>query len=60
MIFDVKIESFWRKACLVAGDHMTDAPAAITCASVVSRESVMLALILTALNALEVKYGDVK
>ena len=37
---------------------MADAPAAITYASVVSRESVRLALVLAALNALEVKYGD--
>jgi len=38
---------------------MTDAPAAITYASVVSRESVRLALMIAALNALEVKCGDV-
>ena len=38
---------------------MTDTPAAITYASVVSRESVRLALMLAALNALEVKCGDV-
>ena len=59
MIFDVKMENFRRKARLVAGGHMTDAPAAITYASVVSRESVRLALMLAALNALEVKCGDV-
>ena len=59
MIFDVKMEDFRRKARLVAGGHMTDTPAAITYASVVSRESVRLALMLAALNALEVKCGDV-
>ena len=59
MIFDIKMEDFRRKARLVAGGHMTDTPAAITYASVVSRESVRLALMLAALNALEVKCGDV-
>ena len=55
MIFDVKMEDFRRKSRLVAGGHMTDTPAAITYASVVSRESVRLALMIAALNALEVK-----
>ena len=59
MIFNVKMEDFRRKARLVAGGHMTDTPAAITYASVVSRESVRLVLMLAALNALEVKCGDV-
>ena len=59
MIFDVKMEDFRRKARLVDGGHMTDTPAAITYASVVSHESVRLALMLAALNALEVKCGDV-
>ena len=52
MIFDVKMEDFRRKARLVAGGHMADTPAAITYASVVSRESVRLALMLAALIAL--------
>ncbi|KAL7525384.1 hypothetical protein ACHAXR_000985, partial [Thalassiosira sp. AJA248-18] len=38
MIFDVKMEDFRRKARFVAGGHMTKAPAAMTYASVVSRE----------------------
>ena len=59
MIFDVKMEDFRRKARLVAGGHMTEAPAAITYASVVSRETVRIALTLAALNDLEVKVGDV-
>ena len=59
MIFDVKMEDFRCKSRLVAGGHMTDTPAAITYASVVSRESVMLALMIAALNSLEVKFGDV-
>ena len=39
---------------------MTTAPAAITYASVVSRETVRIALTLAALNDLEVKVGDVE
>ena len=46
------MEDFRRKARLVAGGHMTDTPAAITYASVVSRESVRLALHATALHAI--------
>lgn len=59
MIFDVKMEDFRRKARLVAGGHVTKAPASITYASVVSRETVRLALMIAALNDLEVKAGDV-
>jgi hypothetical protein len=59
MIFDVKMEDFRRKARLVAGGHRTEAPATITYASVVSRETVRLALTIAALNNLEVKVGDV-
>ena len=59
MIFDIKMEDFRRKARFVAGGHMTKAPAAMTYASVVSRETVRIALMLAALNDLEVKCGDV-
>ena len=59
MIFDVKMEDFRRKARLVAGGHKTKAPPTITYASVVSHESVCLALTMAALNDLEVKVGDV-
>jgi hypothetical protein len=57
MIFDVK----WKtcKARLVAGGHRTKAPATITYASVVSRETVCIALLMAALDDLEVKVGDV-
>jgi hypothetical protein len=43
----------------VAGGHLSKAPATITCASVVSRETVRLALTFASLNDLEVKVGDV-
>jgi hypothetical protein len=59
MIFDVKMEDFRQKARLVDGGHLTKAPATITYASVVSRETVHLALTFASLNDLEVKVGNV-
>jgi hypothetical protein len=59
MIFDVKMEDFRRKAQLIAGGHRTKAPATITYASVVSRETVCIALLMAALNDLEFKVGAV-
>jgi hypothetical protein len=59
MIFDVKMEDFRQKARLVAGGHRTEGPTTITYASVVSRETVCIALLTVALNDLEVKVGDV-
>jgi hypothetical protein len=49
-----------RKARMVAGGHMTDNPAVLTYASVVSRESVRIALTIAALNDLEVKASDIQ
>jgi hypothetical protein len=60
MIFEVKMEYFHRKAQFVAGGHTTDTPHVITYASVVSRESTRIALILAALNDLEVTMGDIE
>ena len=40
LIFDIKQDDLSCKACLVAGGHTTEAPATITYASVVSRETV--------------------
>ena len=59
MVFDVKMKDFRRKARLVAGGHMTKAPPTITYASVVSRETVRLALTIAALKDLDVRVGDV-
>jgi hypothetical protein len=59
MIFDIKIEDFRRKARMVAGGHMTGAPTTMTYASVVSRETVRIALTIAALNDLEVKAADI-
>lgn len=58
MIFDVKMD-FTRKARLVAGGHMTDAPTSVTYSSVVSRDSVRIAFMLAALNGLEVTACDI-
>ena len=61
MIFDVKIgENFCRKARLVVGGHTTDAPATLTYSSVVSRDSVRIALTIAALNGLEVMACDIQ
>ncbi len=61
MIFDMKMEDFQQKARLVAGGHLTQAPLTITYASVVSCETVRLALTFASLNLndLKVKVGDV-
>jgi len=59
MIFDVKMEDFHRKAGLVAGGHRTKAPVTIIYASAVSCETVRIALLMAALNDLDVKVGDV-
>jgi hypothetical protein len=59
MVFGVKMEDFRRKARLVAGGHMTKAPATLTYASVVSRETVRLALTVAALNDIDVWASDV-
>jgi hypothetical protein len=60
MVYDIKMEDFRRKARFVAGGHMTKTPATNTYASVVSRESVRVALTLAALNDLEVKTADIE
>ena len=61
MILDVKIgENFHRKARLGAGGHTTDAPATLTYSSVVSRDSVRIALTIVVLNGLEVMACDIQ
>ena len=61
MIFDVKIgENFRRKSWLVAGGHTTETPATLTYSSVVSRDSVRIALTMAALNGLTVMACDIQ
>jgi hypothetical protein len=59
MIFDVKMEDFRQKARLGDGSHWTKAPATITYASMVSPETMRLALTIAPMNDLEVKVGYV-
>ena len=55
MIFDIKLgENYRRKAQMVAGGHKTETAAMLTYSSVVSRDSVLIALLAAALNDLEI------
>jgi Reverse transcriptase (RNA-dependent DNA polymerase) len=58
MIFDIKMD-FTRKARFVAGGHTTDPPTSLTYSSVVSRESVRIALLVAALHDVDVCAADV-
>ena len=59
MIFDMKFgENFQCKVRLVAGGHMTNTPNTLTYSSVVSRDSVRIALTILALNELSVMACD--
>jgi hypothetical protein len=61
MIFDIKSgENFRRKARYVAGGHMTEPPASITYSSVVSRDIVRIALLIAALDSLDVVTADIQ
>ena len=46
MVFDIKMEDFQRKACLVTGCHTAHALDTITYSSVVTRENMCIALIM--------------
>ena len=59
MVFNINMEDFRQKARLVAGGHMTEAPATIRYISVVSRETIRMALMIATLNNLEVKLGNI-
>ena len=59
MIFDIKLgENFRRKYRLVGGRHKTATPALIIYSSVVSRDSVRIALTIEALNELDILECD--
>ena len=61
MIFDIKLsKGFHRKARLVARGHLVETPAYMTYASVISRETVKIALTLAELNDLEIKTSDIQ
>ena len=52
MVFDIKMEDFSQKARLVAEGHITKAP--MSYARIASRERVRIALMIAALDDLEV------
>eukprot|EP00934_Nitzschia_sp_Nitz4_P008349 Nitzschia sp. Nitz4//scaffold712_size1567//12//1007//NITZ4_009323-RA/size1567-processed-gene-0.1-mRNA-1//-1//CDS//3329557200//8339//frame0 len=61
IIFDIKLgENFRRKARLVAGGHTTDTPSSLTYSSVVTRESVRIALTIAALNDVDILACDIQ
>ena len=53
------MENFRHDSRLVAVGHTTKAPANITYASIVSRETVRIALMIATLNDLEVNSGNI-
>ena len=59
MVFNVKMEDLWHKASMVAGGYMTYVPPTITYASVVSHDTVRIALTMAALNYMSVKTYDI-
>ena len=60
-MFDIKMgDNFRRKARLVANGNETETPASLTYSSVVSRDSVRIALLMASLNELEVLACDIQ
>ena len=59
MVFDIKMENFHRKAPLNVGGHVTHTLDVTTYLTVVTRETVHIALTIAALPDLEVKAADV-
>ena len=60
MIFDIKLSrNLSRKAQLVGGGQTTTAPSSITFSSLVSRDSVRIALTISALNELDIMACDI-
>ena len=61
MIYEIKLgEGFRRKCRWVGGGHKVDTPSYMTYATVVSRETVRIALTVAALHDLEVKSADIQ
>jgi len=58
MVFDVKVD-LTRKAQYVAGGHWTDPPSQITYSTVVSRDSVPIAFLITAWNDIDILSADI-
>lgn len=61
MIFDCKLgENYRRKARLVADGHKVETPPSLTYSSVVSRDSVRIAMLLASLNDVEILACDIQ
>ena len=61
MIFDIKIgEHLRHKARMVTDGHTITTPSSITYSSVVSRDSVQIALTIAALNKLKIRSCDIQ
>ena len=60
MIFDIKMEDFRCGSRLVSGVHVTEPPATIMYAIVVSIETFRVALTVAALNYLQVRTADIQ
>jgi hypothetical protein len=56
----IMTQRFKFKSRMVAGGHMVEAPPFLTYASVVSRDTVRIALLMAALHDLDVKAADVE
>ena len=59
MIFYVNMEDFRQKSRYVARGNMTNSPPTITYVRVVSRETILLALTIAALDDLQVLEADI-
>lgn len=59
-IFYIKMGTLQRKCRIVGNGNETEPPTSLTYASVVSRESVRIALTIAALNGLDVLAGDIQ
>ena len=60
MIFDINLgENFIRKAQILGGGHTKTAPPSITFSLVVSRDSVRIALTISAINRLDILAYDI-
>ena len=57
-VFDIKMD-LTRKARFVAGGYVTAPPTSLPYTSVVSRDSVRIALLIAAINDLEILVGDI-
>lgn len=61
MVFDIKLgENYRRKSRLVADGHKTEAPPSLTYSSVVSRDSVRIAMLLASLNGCDILSCDIQ